>query len=143
MTDTTTRDAVWTQALVQLMDHDRVQLGDLHIADSERQTARRTLNAMEEVGLLARDPSDERLWVKGEAWHWLTRATPGHRLVWDDVAEELALVVEVVERNEGQVEEEGMQAFSGLMGECMGALRRKADGDLVSELLREEIQKRA
>ncbi|NGM70839.1 Glu-tRNA(Gln) amidotransferase subunit GatE [Natronolimnobius sp. AArcel1] len=52
-------------------------------------------------------------------------------------------IVEVVERNEGQVEEEGMQAFSGLMGECMGALRGKADGDLVSEVLREEIQKRA
>ncbi|WP_436343638.1 Glu-tRNA(Gln) amidotransferase subunit GatE [Natronorubrum sp. FCH18a] len=52
-------------------------------------------------------------------------------------------VVEVVERNEGQVEKEGMQAFSGLMGECMGALRGKADGDLVSQLLREEIQKRA
>ncbi|WP_440765076.1 Glu-tRNA(Gln) amidotransferase subunit GatE [Natronorubrum sp. DTA7] len=52
-------------------------------------------------------------------------------------------IAEVVERNEAQVEEEGMQAFSGLMGECMGALRGKADGDLVSELLREEIQKRA
>jgi glutamyl-tRNA(Gln) amidotransferase subunit E len=52
-------------------------------------------------------------------------------------------VVEVVERNEAQVEEEGMQAFSGLMGECMGALRGKADGDLVSRLLREEIQQRA
>ncbi|WP_135805274.1 Glu-tRNA(Gln) amidotransferase subunit GatE [Halorussus marinus] len=52
-------------------------------------------------------------------------------------------VVEVVERNEGQVEQEGMQAFSGLMGEAMGALGGKADGDLVSEVLREEIQKRA
>ncbi|ARS91594.1 Glu-tRNA(Gln) amidotransferase subunit GatE [Natrarchaeobaculum aegyptiacum] len=52
-------------------------------------------------------------------------------------------VLEVVERNESQVEDEGMQAFSGLMGECMGALRGKADGDLVSRLLREEIQKRA
>jgi glutamyl-tRNA(Gln) amidotransferase subunit E len=29
------------------------------------------------------------------------------------------------------------------MGECMGALRGQADGDLVSEVLREEIQKRA
>jgi glutamyl-tRNA(Gln) amidotransferase subunit E len=58
----------------------------------------------------------------------------------DDVRE---AVVEVVERNEAQVAEEGMGAFSGLMGECMGALRGKADGDLVSELLREEIQKRA
>ncbi|MFD1587362.1 Glu-tRNA(Gln) amidotransferase subunit GatE [Halorientalis brevis] len=52
-------------------------------------------------------------------------------------------VVEVVERNAAQVEDEGMQAFSGLMGECMGALRGQADGDLVSEVLREEIQKRA
>ncbi|MFC6722803.1 Glu-tRNA(Gln) amidotransferase subunit GatE [Halobacteriaceae archaeon SHR40] len=52
-------------------------------------------------------------------------------------------IVEVVERNEGQVEAEGMGAFSALMGECMGALRGKADGDVVSDVLREEIQKRA
>ncbi|MCG1003116.1 MULTISPECIES: Glu-tRNA(Gln) amidotransferase subunit GatE [Halobacterium] len=71
-----------------------------------------------------------------------------------ELAEELGLgsaaedevreaVVEVVERNSEQVEAEGMGAFSGLMGECMGALRGKADGDLVSEVLREEIQQRA
>lgn len=52
-------------------------------------------------------------------------------------------VVTVVERNEEQVEEEGMGAFSGLMGECMGQLRGKADGDLVSQVLSEEIQQRA
>jgi len=52
-------------------------------------------------------------------------------------------VVEVVERNAEQIESEGMGAFSGLMGECMGALRGKADGDLVSSVLREEIQKRS
>jgi glutamyl-tRNA(Gln) amidotransferase subunit E len=52
-------------------------------------------------------------------------------------------VQEVVERNAEQVEQEGMGAFSGLMGECMGALRGQAGGDLVSEVLREEIQKRA
>ena len=52
-------------------------------------------------------------------------------------------VAEVVERNADQVEAEGMGAFSGLMGECMGALRGKADGDTVSDVLREEIQKRA
>jgi glutamyl-tRNA(Gln) amidotransferase subunit E len=51
-------------------------------------------------------------------------------------------VVEVVERNEAQVAEEGMGAFSGLMGEAMGALRGKADGEVVSEVLREEIGKR-
>jgi glutamyl-tRNA(Gln) amidotransferase subunit E len=52
-------------------------------------------------------------------------------------------VIEVIERNEAQVQEEGMAAFSGLMGECMGALRGKADGEVVSELLREEIGKRS
>ncbi|WP_348610001.1 Glu-tRNA(Gln) amidotransferase subunit GatE [Halobaculum rarum] len=52
-------------------------------------------------------------------------------------------VAEVVERNADQVEAEGMGAFSGLMGEAMGALRGKADGEVVSDVLREEIQKRA
>ena len=52
-------------------------------------------------------------------------------------------VVEVVERNEEQVEAEGMGAFSALMGEAMGALRGKADGEVVSEVLREEIGKRS
>ncbi len=58
----------------------------------------------------------------------------------DEVREAIA---EVVERNADQVETEGMGAFSALMGECMGALRGKADGDVVSDVLREEIQKRA
>jgi len=58
-------------------------------------------------------------------------------------AEVREAVTEVVERNADQVEAEGMGAFSGLMGEAMGALRGKASGDLVSEVLREEIQKRA
>ena len=52
-------------------------------------------------------------------------------------------IAEVVERNAEQVEEEGMGAFSALMGEAMGALRGQAGGDLVSEVLREEIQKRS
>ncbi|WP_181684902.1 Glu-tRNA(Gln) amidotransferase subunit GatE [Halorhabdus salina] len=52
-------------------------------------------------------------------------------------------VVRVVERNAEQISEEGMAAFSGLMGECMGELRGKADGDVVSDVLREEIGKRA
>ncbi|XVH31917.1 Glu-tRNA(Gln) amidotransferase subunit GatE [Haloferacaceae archaeon DSL9] len=52
-------------------------------------------------------------------------------------------VVTVVERNESQVEAEGMAAFSGLMGECMAELRGKAGGETVSSILREEIQKRA
>ena len=58
----------------------------------------------------------------------------------DEVREAVA---EVVDRNAEQVQSEGMGAFSGLMGECMGALRGKADGDTVSSVLREEIQKRA
>ncbi len=60
-----------------------------------------------------------------------------------DESEVREAVAEVVERNADQVEAEGMGAFSGLMGEAMGALRGKADGDLVSEILREEIQQRA
>jgi glutamyl-tRNA(Gln) amidotransferase subunit E len=52
-------------------------------------------------------------------------------------------IVEVVERNADQIEQEGMGAFSALMGEAMGALRGKADGGQVSDVLREEIQKRA
>ncbi|MFC7226744.1 Glu-tRNA(Gln) amidotransferase subunit GatE [Salinirubellus salinus] len=52
-------------------------------------------------------------------------------------------VAEVVERNAEQVEEQGMGAFSALMGEAMGALRGKADGEVVSEALREEIGKRS
>ncbi len=52
-------------------------------------------------------------------------------------------VVDVVEQNEQQVREEGMEAFSALMGECMAALRGKADGEVVSDILREEIQARS
>ncbi|MEF8856910.1 MAG: Glu-tRNA(Gln) amidotransferase subunit GatE, partial [Haloplanus sp.] len=58
-------------------------------------------------------------------------------------AEVREAVVEVIERNADQVESEGMGAFSALMGECMGALRGKADGEIVSDVLREEIGKRA
>ncbi|RNJ26475.1 Glu-tRNA(Gln) amidotransferase subunit GatE [Halosegnis longus] len=58
-------------------------------------------------------------------------------------AEVREAVAEVVERNAEQVQEEGMAAFSGLMGEAMGALRGKADGEVVSAALREEIQKRS
>ncbi|MEF8780415.1 MAG: Glu-tRNA(Gln) amidotransferase GatDE subunit E, partial [Haloferacaceae archaeon] len=60
-----------------------------------------------------------------------------------DEAEVREAVVEVVERNAEQIASEGMGAFSGLMGECMGALRGKADGELVSDVLREEIRKRS
>ena len=52
-------------------------------------------------------------------------------------------VSEIVDRNAEQVEAEGMGAFSALMGEAMGALRGKADGEVVSDALREEIQRRA
>ncbi|WP_331233614.1 Glu-tRNA(Gln) amidotransferase subunit GatE [Natronorarus salvus] len=49
----------------------------------------------------------------------------------------------VIERNADQVESEGMAAFSGLMGEAMGALGGKADGEVVSTVLREEIREQA
>ncbi len=50
-------------------------------------------------------------------------------------------VKDVVERRREQVEAEGMEAFSGLMGECMSELRGKAEGELVSSVLREEINR--
>ncbi|PSQ43960.1 Glu-tRNA(Gln) amidotransferase GatDE subunit E [Halobacteriales archaeon SW_7_68_16] len=53
-----------------------------------------------------------------------------------------SVVQSVIERNADQVDSEGMGAFSALMGECMGELRGKADGDLVSQVLREEIRAR-
>jgi glutamyl-tRNA(Gln) amidotransferase subunit E len=59
-----------------------------------------------------------------------------------DESEVRAAVADVVERNAEQVEREGMGAFSALMGECMGALRGKADGEVVSDALRAEIQRR-
>ncbi len=54
-----------------------------------------------------------------------------------------AVVVDVVERHQARVEEEGMGAFSELMGKCMGQLRGKAEGEVVSDVLREEIGKRS
>ncbi|WP_253736709.1 Glu-tRNA(Gln) amidotransferase subunit GatE [Halohasta salina] len=60
-----------------------------------------------------------------------------------DEGEVREVIVGVVERNSEQVAEEGMAAFSGLMGECMGQLRGKADGETISSILREEIGKRS
>ncbi|WP_138006667.1 Glu-tRNA(Gln) amidotransferase subunit GatE [Halalkalirubrum salinum] len=60
-----------------------------------------------------------------------------------DESEVREIIAGVVERNADQVAEEGMAAFSGLMGECMAELRGKADGETVSSILREEIGKRS
>ena len=60
-----------------------------------------------------------------------------------DESEVREIIAGVVERNDDQVADEGMAAFSGLMGECMGQLRGKADGETISSLLREEIGKRS
>ena len=60
-----------------------------------------------------------------------------------DESEVREVIAGVVERNSEQVADEGMAAFSGLMGECMGELRGKADGETISSLLREEIGKRS
>jgi glutamyl-tRNA(Gln) amidotransferase subunit E len=60
-----------------------------------------------------------------------------------DEAEVREAVERVVERNADQVESEGMGAFSALMGEAMGELRGKADGEVVSDALRAAIQSRS
>ncbi len=60
-----------------------------------------------------------------------------------DDSEVRDIIAGVVQRNGEQVADEGMAAFSGLMGECMAELRGKADGETVSSVLREEIGKRS
>lgn len=70
-----------------------------------------------------------------------------------DVAEELDLgsaerdkveqvVEDVLDQKEDLVESQGMEAFSPLMGVVMGELRGKADGQLVSDVLREKLKQR-
>jgi glutamyl-tRNA(Gln) amidotransferase subunit E len=59
-----------------------------------------------------------------------------------DESEVREAVARVVERNAAQVEQEGMGAFSALMGEAMGELRGKADGEVVSDALRAAIRER-
>ena len=49
----------------------------------------------------------------------------------------------VLDRKSGLVEEQGMEAFSALMGVAMEEMRGKADGELVSEVLRERLQERS
>ncbi|MDZ7687879.1 MAG: Glu-tRNA(Gln) amidotransferase subunit GatE [Halobacteriales archaeon] len=71
----------------------------------------------------------------------------------EEVAEELGLesaardeveevVDEILEERAEYVKEEGMSAMGGLMGVVMEEMRGKADGELVSEVLREKIQER-
>lgn len=48
----------------------------------------------------------------------------------------------ILDREEGLIAEKGERALSALMGEAMKALRGKADGQLVSRVLKEELAKR-
>jgi glutamyl-tRNA(Gln) amidotransferase subunit E len=48
----------------------------------------------------------------------------------------------VLDRKQDLVDEQGMEAFSALMGVAMEEMRGKADGELVSEVLRERLQER-
>ena len=57
-------------------------------------------------------------------------------------ADVAAAVEAVVEEHTEQIAEEGMGAFSALMGEVMAALRGKASGEVVSDLLRAAIDER-
>ncbi len=100
--------------------------------------------ALVEAGDLAKEGIGEVLTVLAEQPDLSAEAAVEEAgLSGVDEAEVREAIVEVVERNTGQIEEEGMGAFSALMGEAMGALRGKADGEVVSDVLREEIQKRA
>ncbi len=52
------------------------------------------------------------------------------------------IVKDVLDEREDFVEERGMSAVGPLMGVVMEELRGKADGEKVSEILREELQKK-
>ena len=56
----------------------------------------------------------------------------------DDVK---AIIADIVSQNEGMVKERQMGAMGPLMGMCMKQLKGKADGGLVNQIVREEIQK--
>ena len=104
----------------------------------------RAVFALVEAGDLAKEGIGDVLTVLAEQPDLAAEAAvEAAGLSGVDEAEVREAVAEVVERNAEQVEAEGMGAFSGLMGEAMGALRGKADGEVVSDVLREEIQKRA
>jgi glutamyl-tRNA(Gln) amidotransferase subunit E len=51
------------------------------------------------------------------------------------------IIAEIVTDNEGMVKERKMGAMGPLMGMCMKQLKGKADGKLVNQVVREEIQK--
>ena len=51
------------------------------------------------------------------------------------------IIAEIVANNEGMVKERQMGAMGPLMGMCMKQLKGKADGSLVNQVVREEIQK--
>ena len=51
------------------------------------------------------------------------------------------IIAEIVANNEGMVKERQMGAMGPLMGMCMKQLKGKADGKLVNQVVREEIQK--
>lgn len=51
------------------------------------------------------------------------------------------IIAEIVANNEGMVKERQMGAMGPLMGMCMKQLKGKADGKLVNQTVREEIQK--
>ncbi len=49
------------------------------------------------------------------------------------------VVDKIIEQNKNMVEEKGQEAFGALMGDVMEELRGKADGEVVSEVLRERL----
>ncbi|QZP38035.1 Glu-tRNA(Gln) amidotransferase subunit GatE [Halobaculum magnesiiphilum] len=135
--DTTFAATTLESTLTELRRHD-VPVGELtddHLRD---------VLALVEDGELAKEGVGDVLTVLAEQPDLdAEEAVEEAGLSGVDEDEVRQAVAEVVERNAEQVEAEGMGAFSGLMGEAMGALRGKADGEVVSDVLREEIQKRA
>ncbi|MCE7733783.1 MAG: Glu-tRNA(Gln) amidotransferase subunit GatE [Candidatus Heimdallarchaeota archaeon] len=57
-----------------------------------------------------------------------------------DVSEIEEIIVELVKDHQDMIEERGMSVMGGLMGKAMAKLSGRADGKLVSSIIRKEIQ---
>ena len=50
-------------------------------------------------------------------------------------------IKKIIERNQKIVNEKGMNAMSALMGDAMKELRGKAAGNVIANILKEELEK--
>ncbi len=81
----------------------------------------------------------ERIAEKGES---PSKAVESLGLSGGGAQEVDEVIGDVLDEKQDMVEEQGMEAFSALMGLAMEELRGRADGEVVSDVLREKLQER-